>query len=147
MFKSWIRHVAVLGCGVVLVVPLLASPANAVSTDGAFFAGIAVTSTGAAIGTVSDTINPNTAYTTVLTATGTGTCALFTGEIIIASADIGSGNPSVTHTAGSCHLYNASVLYTLTWTSLLGTSAQFQEACVWILGNQTCTLPSLNVAL
>ena len=129
--------------GVLAAVPLLASPAHAAAADlnltGAFDASIEVGLNAAATGTVSDTINPTVSYVTALTATGGGTCLLATGEVAVTGVNTATGNPSVTHTLGSCNLYNASVEYTLTWTSILGTTGQFQRSCEWVIGIQVCS--------
>ena len=129
--------------GTLAAVPLFTSPAQAATVDvnlaGSFDASIEVGLNAAATGNVSDTINPTVSYLTALTATGGGTCLLATGEVAVTGVNTANGNPSVTHTLGSCNLYNASVEYTLTWTSILGTTGQFQRSCEWVIGIQICS--------
>jgi hypothetical protein len=86
---------------------------------------IGVGSHGEAHGAVTDTINPSSVYTTVLTATGGGTCAL--------------------DTQGGCTLYDATVDYTLTYTTVVGVTSSFYRTCTWVLGKATCSVPSLNL--
>ena len=84
-------------------------------------------------------------FTSVLTASGSGTCALANGTANIAAFDTDSGNPSLTHTNGAlCSLYNATVEYTLTFTAVIGATQTFYRSCVWVLGKQTCTIQGLN---
>lgn len=97
---------------------------------------IDVSSSGAATGSVGGI---GGSYTSVLTATGGGTCALLNAPAVIAGFDSGSGNPSTTSTAGACTLYNATVDYTLTYTSVLGVTGTYYRTCVWELGTQICT--------
>ena len=119
--------------------PVLPSTAFAIDTTGAFDASITAAPNGGAAGLVSDTIDTGVGYTTVLTATGGGTCLLTTGEVTIQGVSTASGNPARTSTAGACNLYNATVQYTLTWTSVLGTTGQLQKTCVWAIGIMVCT--------
>src|SRR5690348_6898405 len=93
---------------------------------------------------ISDGINPTTSYITALTATGSGTCSLAGAEVVIDGVSTASGNPAYTHTAGACTLYNATVEYTLTWTSILGTTGQFQRTCVWVIGIQEWSPPGVS---
>lgn len=97
---------------------------------------IDVASSGAAIGYVGGI---GGGYTSVLTATGGGTCTLLNAAVTIADYDTGYGNPSWTDTAGACTLYNATVEYTLTYTSVLGVTGVYYRTCVWELGTQICT--------
>jgi len=151
LFSRTMRRGLLLVAIPALSLPLFASNAFAIDTKGAFDASITASSNGGAVGHVSDTINPGVAYTTVLTASGGGTCLLATGEVTITGVDTATGNPSNTSTAGACNLFNGTVQYTLTWTSVLGTSGQLQKTCVWADGIQVCTpsavhgqLPLLN---
>ncbi len=121
----------------------IASPAHAslINLGGKFIAKIDVAQNGAAVGTVSDTISTDSTYYTVLTATGGGTCSLLSPTVVITDVDYdGFSNPSMTSTEGACNLYNATVEYTLTWTSILGTTGVLPVTCDWVLGTKTCTL-------
>lgn len=129
---------ATLGLGTVT------APAHAdIDLTGQFRVSIDVANNGAAVGFVSDTINTDSSYFIVLTASGSGTCGL-TGPVVTI-ADFGTdgfSNPASTSTAGACALYNASVEYTLTWTSILGTTATLPVSCNWTLGAKRCTQSS-----
>lgn len=83
--------------------------------------------------------------TSVLTAVGGGTCTLANGPAIIDGFNLGGTN---THTGGAlCLLYDAHADYTLTFTNLIGVSQSFYRTCVWVLGNQTCTVRGVNKLL
>ena len=106
---------------------------------------IGVSGNGAASGTVSGI---GSSYTSVLTASGTGTCALLNGVVTVADFDTGAGNPSTTSTSGApCTLYDATVEYTLTYTSVLGASGTFYRTCKWVLGNKTCSPAGLTTPI
>lgn len=119
----------VTGTAGLVAVPTAANAAT-------IFASIDVSSNGAAVGSVGGI---GGSYTSVLTATGGGTCALLNAPSVIADADTGSGNPSTTSTEGGCTLFNATVEYTLTYTSVLGVTGVFYRTCVWELGTQICS--------
>lgn len=130
----------VVAVAAILFLPMLTPSASAgVIPPGYFDANIVVAQNGAAQGTVTDTLNPYVTYTTALTSSGGGTCLLTTGEVVLDDFGTNYGNPSITTTKGACSLYDASVLYTLTWTSILGTTGQTQVACYWLLGNRWCS--------
>jgi hypothetical protein len=120
-----------------MAVTLGTTPAYALDTAGSFSASIGTGSTGAAVGTVADTLLTTTAYTGVLTAAGEVTCA--TGEASIQAAVTGTGNPLTLRTPGACTIVDGAVEYTLTWTSVLGTSGQLYVTCIWVGGAKTCT--------
>lgn len=128
---------AAVGAACMALIP--ASSASALNLRGAFDAGITVANNGAADGVVSDTIN-YASYITALTASGGGTCLLLTGETTVSGANTAPGNPAMTHTRGTCDLFDATVVYTLTWTSVGGLSGSLQVSCNWILGNKACTV-------
>jgi hypothetical protein len=141
----WLRRAAVVAAVPMMIISLMAGPASAVDLTGIFTVSInPVTANGSAFGTLSDGLNPGTSYITALTATGSGTCSLTGTEVVIDGVSTASGNPAYTHTLGACDLYNATVEYTLTWTSILGTTGQFQRTCVWVIGIQVCTPPSVS---
>lgn len=97
---------------------------------------------------LSDTIVPSNRYLLTLTNTGTGTCGLTGPTVQIADFDVqGFANPVSATVSGACTLYNASVVYTITWTGLPGTSGQFPVYCTWVLGNQQCSLTTVQVLL
>lgn len=119
----------VTGTAGLVAVPTAANAATiSVSID--------VSSSGGATGSVGGI---GGSYTSALTATGGGTCALLNSPVVIADFDTGSGNPSTTSTAGACTLFNGTVSYTLTYTSLLGVTGTYYRTCVWELGTQICT--------
>jgi hypothetical protein len=74
---------------------------------------ISVDAYGAAAGSVSGVGGP---ISSILTASGTGTCALANGAVVILGTDQDPGNnPSLTSTPGSyCQIYDGTVEYTLT---------------------------------
>lgn len=138
MSKRRIGLLAIAAVGATCMALIPASSASALNLKGAFDAGITVANNGAADGSVSDTINSSN-YITALTASGGGTCLLLTGEATVSGVNTGTGNPARTHTPGTCNLFDATAVYTLTWTSVGGLSGSLQVSCNWILGNKACS--------
>lgn len=116
---------------------MLATPA----ADAATVPGISidVNGYGAAVGKIDGATGT---VTSVLTATGAGTCTLANGTATIASFD--TGNTTTATTGAVCHLYDATAEYTLTFTNLVGASQTFYRTCVWALGAQTCSVRGVN---
>ena len=84
-------------------------------------------------------------YTAVLTASGGGTCTLANGTATIADFGQHKGKPARPRTDGAvCHLYNATVDYTMTVTPIVGGSSTIYRTCVWELGNQICTVRGVD---
>jgi len=128
-----VMTVAAAGCLATAGLGLASPAANAATLA----VSISVSGNGAATGSVSGI---GSSYTSVLTASGTGTCALLNGAVTIADFGTGSGNPSVTTTSGApCTVFDGSVEYTLTYTSVLGASGSFYRTCKWVIGNLTCS--------
>ncbi len=96
------------------------------------------TSSWAADGYVGDSLSGAT-YTSVLTATGYENRNTFTNGTVI-DFDTGWGNPSTTSTDGGFDSNYAVVVYTLTWTSILGTSGSIVKVCVEALNIPICTI-------
>jgi hypothetical protein len=90
----------------------------------------------AATGLVQDTLT-GASYTTVLTATGFETDTSRHGTII--DFDTGTGNPSRTSTLGGFDSSFAKVEYTLTWTSVLGTTGTLPVTCVEAFNQAICS--------
>lgn len=88
-------------------------------------------------GYVADSLS-GVGYTTVLTATGYQNRNFTNGTILGVSQ--GYGNPSTTHTEGGFDSQYAVVVYTLTWTSILGTSGELTRVCVEALNIPICTV-------
>ena len=89
-------------------------------------------------GYVADSLSGAT-YTSALTATGYENRNTFTNGTVI-DFDTGTGNPSTTHTEGGFDSDYATVVYTLTWTSVLGTSGTIVKVCVEALNIPICTI-------
>jgi hypothetical protein len=130
-----------------LVAAVTAAPAPAHAALGSFSVRAFVAPNGGATAVLSDTIIPSDRYLLTLTATGGGTCGL-TGPVVeIADADVqGFANPVSAAVAGACTLYNASVVYTVTWTGNPGPSGQFPIYCTWVQGTQTCSPTDATIA-
>jgi hypothetical protein len=137
--KRVTQRLAIMAGIAALAISVVASPAHATNVNGSFDADITVYGNGAATAYVSDTIEPTNSYTIALTGSGGGTCLLTTGEQLLIDFATGGGNPASASIGGGCNFYNADVLYTLTWTTLLGTTGQIQVDCVWAIGIKVCT--------
>ena len=90
----------------------------------------------AATGLVEETLS-GVEYTSVLTATGIESDGARHGTIV--DFDTDTGNPSETSTLGGFDSKYAGMEYTLTWTSVLGTTGSFTVTCVEALGIPICT--------
>ena len=90
-----------------------------------------------ATGYVADSLSGAT-YTTVLTATGYENRNTFTNGTII-DFDQADGNPAHTQTQGGFDSDYAVVVYTLTWTSVLGTTGELTRVCVEAMNVPICT--------
>ncbi len=116
-----------------------AQPAQAAVVPGIY---IDVDGYGAANGLIDGATG---SVTSVLTATGAGTCTLANGSAIIADFALGA---TTTHTDGAfCNLYDAHADYTLTFTNFVGVSQTWYRTCVWVLGAQTCSVRGTNKIL
>lgn len=103
---------------------------------------------GGATATLSDTILPSNRYLLTLTATGAGACGFPGPTVQIADTDVqGSTNPVSATVSGACTLYNGTVVYTVTWTGLPGSSGQFPVHCTWVLGTQQCSVSTVTLAV
>ena len=112
-------------------------PSASALTVGPLTATINVDRSGfSATGYVGDTLT-NATYTSVLTATGFQTTGTRNGVIL--DYDTGVGNPSLTSTNGGFDSQYAKVVYTLTWTSVLGTTGELTVVCVEALNQPICT--------
>jgi len=85
---------------------------------------------------VQDTLT-GASYTSVLTATGFETDTARHGTII--DFDTATGNPSQTSTLGGFDSSFAKVEYTLTWTSVLGTTGILPVTCVEAFNQAICS--------
>jgi hypothetical protein len=113
-------------------------PSASALTVGPLTAQITVDTSGwDATGYVGDSLT-NANYTSVLTATGFETTGATNGVIL--DFDTGSGNPSLTSTGGGFDSQYAKVVYTLTWTSVLGTTGELTKVCVEALNQPICTI-------
>jgi len=113
-------------------------PSASALTIGPLTAQITVDTSGwDATGYVGDSLT-NANYTSVLTATGFETTGATNGVIL--DFDTGSGNPSLTSTDGGFDSQYAKVVYTLTWTSVLGTTGELTKVCVEALNQPICTI-------
>lgn len=127
---------------------LVIAPTSAEATHAAFKVSLAPAANGGATATLSDTIMPSNRYLLSLSATGTGTCGLTGPTVQIVDVDIqGPSNPVTAATAGACTLYNATVVYVVTWTGLPGSSGQFPVYCVWAVGQMRCSVTTVSVAV
>jgi hypothetical protein len=132
------RALALASCAALTTVGIGLSthPAEAATVPGMY---IDVNGYGAGTGLIDGATG---SVTSVLTATGGGTCTLANGTATIASFDTGT---TTTATRGAvCHLYDATADYTLTFTNLVGVSQTFYRTCVWVLGSQTCSVRGIN---
>ena len=135
--KVGFKRFAVLFAAVSVLAAFSATPASALAV-GPLEVKIEVdTSSWDADGYVADSLS-GASYTTVLTATGVENRNTLTNGTILA-ADTGSGNPSTTHTEGGFDSQYAAVVYTLTWTGVLGTTGELTRVCVEVLGVPVCT--------
>jgi hypothetical protein len=94
------------------------------------------TSSWAACGVVKDTTT-NANYTAVLTATGFESTVAANGAVL--DEALASGNPARPCTQGGFNSQYAVVVYTLTWTSVLGTTGTLSRTCAEALGIPVCT--------
>lgn len=90
-----------------------------------------------ACGYVGDTLT-GAYYTATLTATGYESTIAANG--IILDADTDSGNPATPCTSGGFDSRYAVMVYTLTWTSVFGTTGTLVRTCVEANGIPACTI-------
>ena len=129
-----------------LAVSVATTPAPANASLGAFRVKADIAPNGGATAYLSDTILPSNRYLLTLTATGGGTCGLTGPTVQIVDSDVqGYANPVSATTAGACTLYNASVVYTVTWSGNPGASGQFPIYCTWVRGTQQCSPTQANI--
>lgn len=134
--RKGFKRFAVLAGVVSVFAAVTAPPASALAV-GPLEVRIDVdTSSWDATGLVSDDLSGAT-YTTVLTATGIQTDGFRHGTVI--DFDTATGNPAYTSTEGGFDSQYAGVQYTLTWTSVLGTTGTFTRTCFEVLGVPVCT--------
>jgi hypothetical protein len=135
--KVGLKRFSVLFAAVAIFAALTAPPAQSVAV-GPLEVRIDVNTTSwDANGYVADSLS-GVGYTTVLTATGYENRNLTNGTIV--DFDTGYGNPSTTHTEGGFDSQYAVVVYTLTWTSILGTSGELTRVCVEALNIPICSV-------
>lgn len=121
------------------------APAHAASS---FQVKARVAPNGAASAYLSDTLVPSNRYLLTLTATGGGTCGPLGPTVQIVDTDTqGFANPVTAATFGGCTLYDASVVYTVTWNGSPGSSGQLPIHCTWVSGVQQCTPSEVNVVV
>ena len=122
--RRWVVVLAVSALiGGVSVVPAPALTVGALEVD------IVVDSTDwSACGVVRDGLT-GARYTAVLTATGAQSRGTSQNGVILGQAQH-SGNPATPCTPGGFDSYTSGVVYTLEWTSVLGTSGSLTKACV-----------------
>ncbi|MDQ4024398.1 MAG: hypothetical protein M3217_02745 [Actinomycetota bacterium] len=112
-----------------LISASIPAPASAIEAAG-IYANIYVdTSTWDACGEVGDRVFVGGGgYTAVLTATGYESTIAANGVIV--DADTDWGNPASPCTSGGFDSHYAVMVYTLTWTSVLGTTGTLVKICV-----------------
>lgn len=126
---------------------LVAAPAPA-HAAGSFEVEATISDNGAAFAELSDTLVPANRYLLTLTATGGGTCGIPGPTVQIVDTDTqGFANPVSASTAGACDLYDATVVYLVTWAGNPGPSGQFPVVCVWTKGTKQCTPTSARIAV
>ena len=125
------------------ITTLPAPPAHAA---GSFDLRAQIAPNGAATATLSDTLVPSNRYLLTLTATGGGTCGVPGPMVEIAqTAREGYANPVSAATPGACTLYDASMVYTVTWNGNPGSSGQLPIYCTWVEGTQQCSPTTVSI--
>lgn len=131
-----------------LAAAVVVAPTAAEATHAAFVVKINPDPNGGGTAYVSDTLVPSNKYLLTLTNAGTGTCGLTGPTVQIADTDVqGFGNPVSASVSGACALYNAAVVYTVTWTGVPGASGEFPVLCTWVVGTMECSVTTVNLAL
>jgi hypothetical protein len=135
--KAGFKRFSVLFAAVSVLAAFTAPPASAVAV-GPLEVRIDVdTSSWDADGCVSDDLS-GASYTVVLVTVGYENRNTLTNGTII-DYDVAYGNPACAHTEGGFDSDYAAVVYTLTWTSVLGTSGELTRVCVEALNTPICT--------
>ena len=134
------RGIALKRVGVVMAAALMfgavAVPQAPALDLGAFEVDIIVDSTDyGACGLVRDSLT-SARYTAVLTATGYASTGVTRNSVITGQATA-TGNPAVPCIDGVFDPSVAAVVYTLTWTSVLGTTGTLVKTCVEIPPSST----------
>ena len=131
------KRLSVLLAAMAVFAALMAPPASALAV-GPLEVYIHVDpSTWDADGCVEDTLS-GAWYTTVLTVTGVENRNTLTNGTIL-DYDIQSGNPACAHTQGGFDSDYSVFVYTLTWTSVGGTTGVLVRVCAEALGVPVCT--------
>lgn len=134
--RKGFKRFAVLAAAVSIFAAVTAPPASALEV-GPLEVRIDVDRTSwDATGLVRDDLSGAT-YTSVLTVTGVQTDGARHGTIL--DFDTDTGNPSETEVQGGFDSTYAAVEYTLSWTSVLGTTGTFTVTCGEVLGTPICT--------
>jgi opacity protein-like surface antigen len=96
----------------------------------------------AACGFVYDAVT-GTTYTAVLTASGIESTGAANATIVDEATD--TGNPAEPCTGGGFDSQYAGMQYTLTWTSVLGTTGTLPVTCVEVQNQPVCTVSAAIV--
>ncbi|HEV2757400.1 MAG TPA: hypothetical protein VG318_16665 [Actinomycetota bacterium] len=136
--RGRLRVVSVIVGVMGLAGTVVPAPASAVEVAG-IYANIYVnTSTWDACGEVGDRVVAGSRYTAVLTVTGVESTVAANGTLV--DYGIETGNPATPCTSGGFDSSYAVMVYTLTWTSIFGTTGTLVKTCVEALRVPICTV-------